>query len=113
VFSPDGKLLAFTEFGTISEVHEDGTVSEWLYTGGRPISGTFDANGDLIVCDVGKGLLKIKKDTKEITLLAARSDDDKLQFNFIDDVDIAPDGKFTFLMLPRSHLKDLGMDTLI
>jgi sugar lactone lactonase YvrE len=96
VFSPKGEMLAFTEYGTITEVHPDGTTSEWLYTGGRPIAGTFDKNGDLIVCDIAKGLLKIDTTTKEITVLSVRSDDDKLQYNFIDDVDIAPDGKIYF-----------------
>jgi len=109
VFSSEGKLLAFTEYGMISEVHENGEVSEWLYTGGRPISGVFDHNGDLIVADVGKGLLKVNKVTKEITVLSVRSDDDKLQFNFIDDVDVAPNGKFYFSdasQIPPNRFQD-------
>jgi len=96
VFSPKNELLAFTEYGQISQVHDDGTVTEWAYVGGRPISGVFDQNGDLIVCDVQKGLLKVNAVTKEVTILAARDDDDKLPINFIDDVDIAPDGKIYF-----------------
>ena len=34
------------------KISSDGEVTEWARTGGRPLSGAFDANGDLIVCDV-------------------------------------------------------------
>ena len=53
-FDAEGNMFAFTARGRIVQVLPDETVVEWANVGGRPISGGFDANGDLIVCDIGK-----------------------------------------------------------
>jgi len=51
----DGRVFTFDERGSIVEIDlQKDTVTEWAYVGGRPLSGAFDKNGDLIVCDITK-----------------------------------------------------------
>lgn len=91
--SPDGVVYSGTQDGKIVRVWPDGRVENWLDTGGRPLGLVFDAGGNLIVADAGKGLVSIAPD-KTMTTLALESEG--LPFRFTDDVDIAPDGRIYF-----------------
>ncbi len=62
-------------------------------TGGRPLGVQFDAAGNLIVADAIKGLLSLSPGG-ELSVLTDSVDGDKMIF--VDDLDIASDGKIWF-----------------
>ena len=64
-------------------------------TKGRPLGMAFDLQGNLIVADAIKGLLSINRNGT-IKTLSIKSDTDKIPFKFVDDLDIASDGKIYF-----------------
>jgi len=68
-------------------------VEEIANTGGRPLGMQFDANGNLIIADGEKGLLSLSPDG-ELSLLTNSFDGAKMLF--VDDLDIAADGKIWF-----------------
>jgi sugar lactone lactonase YvrE len=99
----DGTLYLPNENGTVlsSSGTKTGQLHEWAFTGGRGLGGKLDADGNLILCDVGKGLIKVDKNTKAITVLAGRVSPDSAKgpgsdIRFIDDLDIASDGTVYF-----------------
>ena len=55
----------------------------------------FDAEGNLIIADAIQGLISIDIDGK-INTLSRKSDSDNIPLNFVDDLDIASDGKIYF-----------------
>ncbi len=71
---------------------DDGIFSD---TKGRPLGMAFDLQGNLIVADAINGLLSINMDGV-IKTLSIKSDTDKIHFKFVDDLDIASDGKIYF-----------------
>lgn len=83
----DGKIyrVTFTADGPKTEVFAD--------VGLIPIGMVFDNDGNLIVCHAPKGLLSIAPDGTQ-TVLTDSVDGEP--FGFIDDVDVAPDGKIYF-----------------
>lgn len=89
----NGVLYTGTQDGRIVRVFPDGTVENWLETGGRPLGMVFDAQGNLIVADAWKGLLSI---TPDGTLSVLTREAEGTPFRFTDDVDIAPDGRIYF-----------------
>ena len=70
----------------------DGIFSD---TKGRPLGMAFDSNDNLIVADAIQGLISID-DSGEVTSLSIKSDSDNIPFKFVDDLDIASDGKIYF-----------------
>jgi len=89
----EGLVYGGTQDGYIIRVHPDGSVENWVKTGGRPLGLHFDQQQNLIVCDSFRGLLSIdKKGT--ITVLVDTVDGVPLVFT--DDLDIASDGKIYF-----------------
>ncbi len=71
----------------------DADVTEIANTGGRPLGLQFDATGNLIIADAIKGLLSLSPEG-EISLLTDSVDGKKMIF--VDDLDIASDGKVWF-----------------
>lgn len=88
-----GRIYAGTQDGFIKRVLGDGMVETWVDTGGRPLGLQFDRGGNLVVCDAYKGLLSISP-AGEITVLTTGVDG--IPFGFVNDVDIAKDGKIYF-----------------
>jgi len=88
-----GRIYAGTQDGFIKQVLADGTVETWVDTGGRPLGLQFDQGGNLVVCDAYKGLLSINP-VGDITVLSTGADG--APFTFVEDVDIASDGKIYF-----------------
>ena len=88
-----GRIYAGTQDGFIKRVLTDGTVETWADTGGRPLGLHFDHQDNLVVCDAYKGLLSINP-AGEITVLSTVANG--RPFGFLDDVDIASDGKIYF-----------------
>ncbi len=81
----DGRIIAFDELTGESE-----TLAN---TGGRPLAMMFDANANLIICDVVKGLLSLSPDN-ELTTLVDSYQGTKLKF--VDALDIDAQGRIWF-----------------
>ncbi|MEL6302666.1 MAG: SMP-30/gluconolactonase/LRE family protein [Pseudomonadota bacterium] len=91
---PDRLIYAATHGGEILRVQQDGSVSVFAETGGRPLGIEFDATGTLWVADAYRGLLSVSADGT----VRLRSDQtsDGSPILYADDVDIAPDGAVYF-----------------
>jgi Gluconolactonase len=64
-------------------------------TEGRPLGMAFDLEDNLIVADAIQGLLLIDM-SGTVSTLSIKSDSDNIPFKFVDDLDIASDGKIYF-----------------
>lgn len=82
----DGRIMQFDADG-------GGRPHAFADTGGRPLGLDFDNEGNLIVADAVKGLLRIDP-RGAITTLA--TEHDGVPFMFTDDVDVAPSGMIYF-----------------
>ncbi|KAK7379726.1 hypothetical protein VNO78_34416 [Psophocarpus tetragonolobus] len=78
---------------TLNDSGLDSAVENWVNTGGRPLGLAFNKNGELIVADARKGLLRVSSE-KEIELLV--DEFGGLKFRITDGVDIADDGTIYF-----------------
>ena len=87
-----GRVYGGTNAGTIVRV-EDGKITTFADTGGRPLGLDFAPDGALIVADAKKGLLSVAPDGA-VTLLTDSADG--LRFGFTDDVAVASDGVVYF-----------------
>lgn len=91
----DGQGRVFVGFidGRILRFDPDGSTTDLVNTGGRPLGLDFAPNGDLIIADGAKGLLALNADD-ELSVLSTEAEG--LPFGFTDDVDVAPDGTIYF-----------------
>lgn len=100
----DGNLYVSTGEGWILKYTKESYYRRrdyWCYTGGRPLGMTFDKDGSLIACVVGRGLFRIDK-AGEPALLTNQStrsilsvrDDSRPRVPSM--VDIAPNGDIYF-----------------
>ena len=64
-------------------------------TKGRPLGMAFDSEENLIIADAVRGLISIDRNG-EVKTLSTKSDSDNIPFKFVDDLDIANDGKIYF-----------------
>lgn len=81
----DGRIVRFDRHG-----HMLKTV---CHTGGRPLGLRFHPEGDLLVCDARRGLLRITP-AGRVTLLAAQAEGQRL--GFADDLDVSRDGRHVY-----------------
>lgn len=88
-----GRIYGGTADGKIMRVLADGSLEEFVSTGGRPLGMDFDANQNLIVCDAFKGLLSISPDKKITTLVTEAAG---IPLGFTDDVEIDSTGLIYF-----------------
>lgn len=92
-FDRDGRLYTGFDDGRVVQVDpQTGAVTELANTGGRPLGLVHDGSG-LVVADAARGLLRIDGDGA-VTVLSEGSD--TRPFRFVDDVDVAPDGRLYF-----------------
>lgn len=82
----DGRILRFSP----DAAHLD-TVAD---THGRPLGVEVDANGDLVVCDARRGLLRVDVATGQVTVLADALGEEPMRF--CNNSDIAEDGTIYF-----------------
>ena len=87
-----GRVYAGLDNGTVVRV-DDGDVSPFADTGGRPLGLEFDSEGNLIVADAQRGLLSIDPDGAVEVLTQASNG---LPFGFTDDLAIADNGIIYF-----------------
>ena len=91
---PDGYLYAGLMGGAIIRFRPDGSMMEiWATTESRPNGMQFDASGNLILTDSGRGLRSINPD-REVSVLATSADGTTL--GFPDDLIIGSDGTVWF-----------------
>lgn len=89
---------------------QDGRLTTFAETNGRPLGLQFDKDGNLIVCDAYKGLLSIDPDGEIKTLATAA---DGVPFKFTDALAIASDGTIYFTDASlRFQQKDYIFDLL-
>ncbi|UVE16517.1 SMP-30/gluconolactonase/LRE family protein [Pseudomonas sp. LS44] len=88
-----GRVYAGLHDGRIVRISTTGEVQTFADTQGRPLGMDFDAQGNLIVADAFKGLLRIDPQG-QISVLSREADG--VPFRFTDDVDIASDGRIYF-----------------
>lgn len=89
-----GQIYAGMEDGRIVRFQPDGTRPEvFANTGSRPLGLHFDGAGNLIVCDLHRGLLSVAPDGT-VTVLASQQGE--LPFQQTNDVDITADGTIYF-----------------
>ncbi len=81
----NGKIVRFQADGSNPEIFAE--------TGGRPLGLAFDSLGKLIVADAEKGLLLVDEEGGVLPLTSTYKGQ---PFHFVDDLDIAADGKIYF-----------------
>lgn len=94
--TPDaqGRMVVGYKDGRIERYAADGKSHETLAnTGGRPEGHAWDGQGNLIIADAVKGLLRLRPDGKLETLTDSA---DGVRFGFTDDVAVASDGAIYF-----------------
>lgn len=85
-----GRVYGGMADGRVVRILPDGSVETFADTGGRPLGMEFDADGNLIVADAVRGLLKIDP---EGTVSVLADSAGGVPFGFADDLDIASDGR--------------------
>ena len=90
-----GNMYAGYDDGRIIKYDKTGNrIGVFVETNGRPLGMRFDLEGNLIVADAIRGLIKIDMQVS-LTILSTESDDG-IPLGFTDDLDIANDGKIYF-----------------
>lgn len=107
----DGRILRLSgpEFGTVETLAK---------IGGRPLGMALDAEGRIVACVAGMGLVRVTM-AGEVTLLADQTSrtlisvQDDTTIRMADDLDIAPDGVIYFTDATRRYdIENWGMDLL-
>ncbi|HET7874009.1 MAG TPA: SMP-30/gluconolactonase/LRE family protein [Methylomirabilota bacterium] len=94
VLDGQGRIYAATHEGRIVRLEPDGSRPEnWVTTGGRPLGIRVDRDGNVIVADAFRGLLKITPD-RQLTVLAAEAGGKPILY--ANGVDVAADGRIYF-----------------
>lgn len=107
--SPDGRLVMIDKYGAVRAAPKQPIRNSTqldpqpiAHLGpGRALGFTFDADGNLVVCDALKGLIMYNMTSKQVQLLTNRvSSSSRLQpgslINYANDLDIAADGTIYF-----------------
>lgn len=90
---PDGAVYTGVEDGRILRLSRDGSPARLVAdTGGRPLGIEIDRDGDLIVCDAGRGLLRVDPGSGRVQTLVASGPDLLL----CDNAAVASDGTVYF-----------------
>ncbi|XP_077230300.1 protein STRICTOSIDINE SYNTHASE-LIKE 4-like [Tasmannia lanceolata] len=89
----EGTIYTATRDGWIKRMHKNGSWEDWKMIGGPNLLGiSMSVDGDILVCDPDKGLLKVGEDS--VTVLASEVEGSKIRF--ADDVIEASDGSVYF-----------------
>jgi sugar lactone lactonase YvrE len=91
----DGHVLTGVDGGRVLRVRPDGRqVTEIADTGGRPLGLQFLPDGDLLVCDAYRGLLRLDRGTGATEVLAESAGGRRI--NFCSNAALATDGTVYF-----------------
>lgn len=91
---PDGLIYVATHDGEILRIENDGAVTSFAQTNGRPLGIEFAADGTLYVADAYRGLLAVDR-AGQVSLLTNQAEDGRPVL-YADDLDIAADGAVYF-----------------
>lgn len=89
-----GNIYGGSVEGAIVQFSPTGTRTELVNTGGRPLGLDFGKNGKLYIADAMKGLLELDINTKQLKVLSTTHGG--RDFKFVDDLEVADDGKIYF-----------------
>lgn len=109
VVGPQGQLVMLDRYNHLWEATQDPATKAWVLSAeprarlgpGRPLGHHFDHQGNLIMCDSLKGLLKFDYTTGDVTLLATHISqhsaiDPNTPITYANDLAIARDGTIYF-----------------
>jgi sugar lactone lactonase YvrE len=88
-----GRIYAGIDDGRIIRIDKEGRITDWANTQGRPLGMDFDREGNLVVCDPVKGLVRVDPNGKVSILVPT---DGEIKLGFTDDCEIADDGTVYF-----------------
>lgn len=91
---PDQLVYVATHNGEILRLEEDGSITSFAQTQGRPLGLEFATDGTLYVADAYRGLLAVDR-TGQVTLLSDKAADGSAIL-YANDVDIGADGAVYF-----------------
>ena len=112
VVAPDGTVHTGTEDGTIWAVDpESGRVRRVAETAGRPLGLEFFDDGDLLVCDARRGLLRVSTTTGEVKVLCDRVEGHPMKF--CNNAAIAADGTIWFSDSSRRYAIEQWKDDFV
>lgn len=95
VVTPDGDVITGTEDGSLWRLDPaSGNVELIARTQGRPLGIELFPDGDLLVCDAHRGLLRVSVDTGEVVVLADRVAGQPMRF--CNNAALAADGTIWF-----------------
>ena len=90
----DGTVYTGVKDGRILRLAPDGGVETVADTGGRPLGIEVHPDGDLVVCDAYRGLLRVDPSTGSLTVLVEEVDGERMLL--CDNAAVAPDGTIYF-----------------
>jgi ribose transport system permease protein len=120
ILDEDGNLFCGTRDGRLVRVAAPDytNVETFAKIGGRPLGLAIDAQGNIVVCVAGMGLVRVNK-RREIELLTDQTRrslftiQDDTAIKMADDLDIAPDGTIYFTdATKRYDIESWGLDML-
>lgn len=95
VVTPGGDVITGTEDGSLWRLDPgSGNVDSIAHTQGRPLGIELFPDGDLLVCDAHRGLLRVSVDTGEVVVLADRVAGQPMRF--CNNAALAADGTIWF-----------------
>ena len=104
--SPEGLVYFSLLSGDVNYLDKQGKVQHFINTQGRPLGIAFDGQGQLIIADAFRGLLKVNAN-QELEILV--SEVDGIEVNYANDLDIADNGKIYFSdASTKFHAKKYG-----
>ena len=112
VVDDSGHVWTGTEDGAIWRLTPDGRrLDRVAHTGGRPLGLELLADGDLLVCDARRGLLRVS--TRTGTVEAIRDDVDGVPMRFCNNAAVAGDGTVWFSDSSRHYGIDRWKDDFV
>ncbi|MCY7401347.1 MAG: SMP-30/gluconolactonase/LRE family protein [Nocardioides sp.] len=112
VVAPDGTVYTGTEDGTIWAVDPaNGSVRRVADTAGRPLGLEFFDDGDLLVCDARRGLLRVSTQTGAVEVLCDRVEGQAMKF--CNNAAIASDGTIWFSDSSRQYAIEQWKDDFV
>ena len=109
-FDAEGRVYAAAADGRIRRLTPEGRLEDFATTGGRSLGIRFDAAGNLIACDLEKGLVSIDPAGKPTVL---SNEAEGVPYAFINNLDIASDGTIYFSdASSKFHQKDYRFDLM-
>jgi len=112
VVAPDGTVYTGTEDGTIWAVDPaNGSVRRVADTAGRPLGLELFDDGDLLVCDARRGLLRVSTQTGAVEVLCDRVEGQAMKF--CNNAAIAADGTIWFSDSSRQYAIEQWKDDFV